>query len=68
MGVRDDSEYNIEPTLADIEDIINILSSSLINCIGITKDGYYAIGSLIEAGNKFEFYARSCLNINNNFN
>ncbi len=67
-SVRDDSEYNIEPTLADIEDIINILSSPLINCIGITKDGYYATGSLIEAGNKFEFYARACLSKEKKYN
>lgn len=64
-SVRDDSDYNIEPTLEEIVDIINILSSPLIKCVGITKDGYYATGSLVEAGNKFEFYARSCLNIKN---
>lgn len=45
----------------EIENILSVLSSPMINCVGKTKDKYYAIGSLNEASNKFSFYANACL-------
>lgn len=60
-SVRDDERFEIAPDLIEIEAILELLSSPLIECVGKTKDGYYALESLEEAGRKFEFYARACL-------
>lgn len=60
-SLRDDVRFEVNPTMEEIEDMLGLISSPLINCVGKTKDGYYAIGSLQEAGNKFQFYARACL-------
>lgn len=60
-SLRDDVRFEVSPTMEEIEDMLGLISSPLINCVGKTKDGYYAIGSLQEAGNKFQFYARACL-------
>lgn len=60
-SLRDDARFAVSPTMEEIEDMLGLLSSPLINCVGKTKDGCYAIGSLQEAGNKFRFYARACL-------
>lgn len=49
------------PTMKEINDMLEFLSSPMINCVGKTKDEYYAIGSLNEASNKFSFYANACL-------
>lgn len=58
--VRDDERFSINPNLDEIEDILKFLASPLIGCVGKNKDGYYAIGSLNEVANKFQFYAKSC--------
>lgn len=63
-SLRDDKRFENNPTLSEIEDMLGLISSPLINCVGKTKEGYYAIGSLEEAGNKFRFYARACLERN----
>lgn len=49
------------PTMEEINDMLEFLSSPMVNCVGKTKDEYYAIGSLNEASNKFSFYANACL-------
>lgn len=58
--VRDDARFSVHPNLDEIEDILNFLASPLLGCVGKTKDGYYAIGSLNEVAKKFQFYAKSC--------
>lgn len=62
--VRDDERFSITPGLDEIEDILRFLESPLIGCVGKNKDGYYAVGSLNEVANKFQFYARNCKKIN----
>lgn len=59
-SVRDDVRFNEKPELVELENILGLLSSPLICCVGTTKEGYYAIGSLEDASNKFQFYAKAC--------
>lgn len=59
-SVRDDKRFDIAPELNEIEAILELLSSPLIECVGKNKEGYYAVGSLTAAGNKFGFYAKAC--------
>jgi predicted transcriptional regulator len=56
------SEIKPSPTLEEINQMLDLLSSPLIGCVGITKEGYYAIGSLSDAAQKFEFYLKACKN------
>src|SRR5690606_39089796 len=56
------SEIQPSPSLEEIKQMLDFLSSPLIGCVGITKEGYYAIGSLFDAAQKFEFYLKACKN------
>lgn len=59
-SVRDDIRFSERTELNELENVLELLSSPLISCVGKTKEGYYAIGSLEEASNKFAFYAKAC--------
>lgn len=48
------------PTIEEIKQILEFLASPLIGCIGVTKGGYYAIGSITDAAQKFGFYLKAC--------
>lgn len=48
------------PTIEEIEQMLDFLSSPLIGSIGSTKEGYYALGSLTDAAHKFSFYLKAC--------
>ncbi|MBM7554903.1 hypothetical protein [Thalassobacillus pellis] len=52
--------FTSSPTLEEIEQMLDFLSSPLIGCIGSTKEGYYAIGSLTDAEQTFGFYLKAC--------
>ncbi|WP_156994760.1 hypothetical protein [Sporolactobacillus inulinus] len=56
------NQININPTpnIEEIKQILEFLSSPLIGCIGATKEGYYALGSLMDAAQKFDFYLKAC--------
>ncbi|WP_210611187.1 hypothetical protein [Priestia flexa] len=56
------NEFKIgpSPTIEEIKQILEFLASPLIGCIGVTKEGYYAMGSLTDAAQKFEFYLKAC--------
>lgn len=58
------NQKTFEPALNidEIERMLAFLSSPLINCVGIAKEGYYAVGSLVDAAQKFEFYLNACRN------
>ncbi|MEJ8515042.1 hypothetical protein WL199_12750, partial [Staphylococcus capitis] len=43
-------------TMKEVKDMLSLLSNPLIDCVGKTKDGYYAKGSLKDAALKFRFY------------
>lgn len=46
------------PSVDEISVILQFLASPLIECVAGQKDGYYAIGSLDDARQKFSFYSR----------
>lgn len=60
-SLRNDKSFEYAPTIAEISDMLEFMSSPLIGCVEKTKDGYYAIGSVSDAAKKFEFYSKSCL-------
>lgn len=43
-------------TMKEVKDMLSLLSIPLIDCVGKTKEGYYANGSLKDAALKFRFY------------
>ncbi|GGK09118.1 hypothetical protein GCM10007063_34430 [Lentibacillus kapialis] len=49
------------PTLGEIKQMLEFLSSPLIGCVGSVKEGYYALGSLTDAAHKFSFYLKACI-------
>ncbi|WP_397538054.1 restriction endonuclease [Rummeliibacillus pycnus] len=50
------------PSIEEINQMLEFLSSPLIGCINKTKEGYYATGSLIDAAQKFDFYLKAFKN------
>lgn len=61
-SLRNDTNFDYAPTLEEISDMLEFMSSPLIGCVEKTKDGYYAIGSVSDASKIFEFYTKACLN------
>lgn len=59
-SLRDSFKGEALPTIDDISDMLRFLASPLIGCVGKTKEGYFAIGSLADAVKKFEFYSKCC--------
>lgn len=55
-------ELKPSPSIEEIKQMLDFLASPLIGCIGVGKEGYYAIGSLTDAAQKFEFYLKACKN------
>nr|WP_318540372.1 hypothetical protein [Terribacillus saccharophilus] len=51
------SEFEIPLTTTEIETMLNFLSSPFIGCVGSSKEGYFALGSISDARKKFEFYS-----------
>lgn len=60
-SLRNDDKFDYAPTLEEISDMLEFMSSPLIGCVEKTKDGYYAVGSVSDASKIFEFYTKSCL-------
>ena len=52
--------FSTPPTLEEISIMLDFLSSPLIGCIGHTREGYFALGSLTDAAQKFDFYLKAC--------
>jgi predicted transcriptional regulator len=48
------------PSIEEITQMLEFLSSPLIGCIDSTKEGYFALGSLTDAAQKFDFYLKAC--------
>jgi predicted transcriptional regulator len=55
-----EERFDIPPDLDEITLMLELLSSPLIGCVGIAKEGYYALGSLDDAAQKFDFYLKAC--------
>jgi predicted transcriptional regulator len=58
--LKNDEQFNTPPDLNEIQFMLDFLSSPLIGCVGVTKEGYYALGSLDDAAQKFDFYLKAC--------
>lgn len=59
--LRDNKLFDMPPTLEEISAMLGFLASPLIGCVGQAKEGYFALGALSDAANKFIFYAQACL-------
>lgn len=55
-----DQRFDMAPDLNEITAMLEFLSSPLVGCVGKVKEGYYAIGSLQDAAQKFDFYLKAC--------
>lgn len=62
-SLRDNAELGILPTIEEISNMLQFLSSPLIGCVEKAKDGYYATGSLSDAARKFTFYSKCCTEV-----
>lgn len=58
--LRSYEKFDSPPLLGEISEMLQFLSSPLIGSIGRSREGYYALGTLADAMNKFNFYAKSC--------
>lgn len=58
--LRHQAIFDSPPSIEEISEMLQFLSSPLIGCVGHTKEGYYAHGTLLDVKNKFNFYAKSC--------
>lgn len=58
--LRHNNEFITSPSLNEIAEMLQFLSSPLIGCVGRSREGFYALGTLSDAKNKFNFYAKSC--------
>lgn len=58
--LKGNTEFTTPPTLDEIKHMLELISSPLIDCIRPEKEGYYAVGSLSDAAQKFEFYLKTC--------
>lgn len=56
MIKQETQNLDISITMKEVKDMLSLLSNSLIDCVGKTKEGYYAKGSLKDAALKFRFY------------
>lgn len=58
--VRDSDEISGSLVLDEIEKVLDFLSSPMINGVGKSKDGYCAVSSLEEIGQRFTYYSKCC--------
>lgn len=58
--LRNNVSFDTPPTVEEISVMLNFLASPLIGCAGQTKEGFFALGALSDAANKFYFYAQAC--------
>lgn len=63
--LKTSTSLNPLPKINEIEQMLEFLSSPQIGCVEKTKEGYYALGSLSDAAQKFNFYSQACTKIDN---
>ena len=59
--LRNIEDFKESPTIDEISNMLQFLSSPLIGCVEKAKEGYSAIGTLNDASQKFEFFAKMCV-------
>ena len=60
-SLRNNENFNSAPSLDESSNMLQFLSSPLIGCVEKSKDGYSAIGTLNDASQKFDFFAKMCI-------
>ncbi|MFC4660792.1 hypothetical protein [Oceanobacillus aidingensis] len=58
--LKNNQQFDYAPDLNEIEFMLQFLSSPLISVVGTAKEGYYALGSIDDAAQKFDFYLKAC--------
>ncbi|TMW70905.1 hypothetical protein [Alteribacter natronophilus] len=58
--LKNQNQFDTPPTLEEINTMLKFLSSPLVGCVSSTKEGYFALGSLDDAAQKFDFYLKAC--------
>ncbi|MBM7096436.1 hypothetical protein JSY36_11835 [Bacillus sp. H-16] len=58
--LKGQKQFKSSPTLDEINTMLSFLASPLMGCVSSTKEGYFALGSLDDATQKFAFYLKSC--------
>lgn len=58
--LKNNQQFDTPPDLNEIQIMLDFLSSPLISVVGAAKEGYYALGSLNDAAQKFDFYLKAC--------
>lgn len=61
--LRKNTDFEHIPTIEEISNMLEFMSSPLIGCVGKTRDGYYAVGSVSDASKIFDFYSKACLDV-----
>ncbi|MCY9002867.1 hypothetical protein COF64_00215 [Bacillus sp. AFS043905] len=58
--LKNQQQFSTPPTLEEIIVMLEFLSSPLIGCVDHTKEGYFVLGLLADAEQKFDFYLNAC--------
>lgn len=58
--LKSEKRFDNAPDIDEIKLMLELLSSPLIGCVGKEKGEYYALGSLSDAAQKFQFYFKAC--------
>ncbi|WP_158734658.1 restriction endonuclease [Alteribacillus sp. YIM 98480] len=63
--LKNNQQFDNPPDLNEVQFMLEFLSSPLISVVGAAKEGYYALGSIEDAAQKFDFYLKACKRSNN---
>lgn len=59
-SLRMNESFSSAPSIDEISDMLEFLSSPLIGCVEKSREGYSAVGTLGDAAQKFDFFSRMC--------
>lgn len=59
-SLRKNELFDSPPSLDEISGMLDFLSSPFIGCVEKVKDGYYSVGTLKDASQKFAYFAAMC--------
>lgn len=60
-SLRNNGQFDSAPSLEEISSMLNFLASPFIGCVEKVKDGYYSVGTLKDAYQKFAYFASMCI-------
>ena len=59
-SLRKNELFDYPPSLDEISGMLDFLASPFIGCVEKVKDGYYSVGTLKDASQKFAYFAAMC--------